>query len=152
MKNCCGSKASIDSDRKEILMEDLVVSKFPDVIEIRAVEPLTGFTVRITFTDNSQRAVDLEPYLYGPVFEPIRRDPVMFHRVYVDNGALAWPNGADIDTDTLYYDGPPPWAQTERTTKAPGEELAAKRRMKRRGPKPSISKRRAYPQKTSKAK
>jgi hypothetical protein len=91
-------------------MENMVVSKYPDTIDVCTVEPLTGFTVRVTFTDGSQRIINLEQYLHGPIFEPIRNSPEMFRHIFVDHGALAWPNGADIDTDTLYYDGPPPWA------------------------------------------
>jgi hypothetical protein len=93
-------------------MDNMIISRFPEVIDVRAVEPLTGFFVRVTFSDGSQRVINLEPYLEGPIFAPIRNDPEMFRRVFVDHGAVAWPNGADIDTDTLYYDGPPPWAET----------------------------------------
>ena len=89
----------------------MVISRYPDTIDVRAVEPLTGFTVRVTFSDGSQRVINLEPHLEGPIFAPIRNDPEMFHRVFVDHGAVAWPNGAYIYTDTLYYEGPPPWAE-----------------------------------------
>ena len=109
-------------------MEDIIVSKYPNVIEASRVEPLAGFTVRVTFSDNSERVIDLESYLFGPVFEPIRNDLPMFRRVFVDNGALTWPNGADIDTDTLYYDGPPPWAQKQRTVRKGSKVTTAKRR------------------------
>ena len=98
--------------------EEMVVSPYPETLAVRAVEPLAGFTVRVTFSDGSQRAIDLEPYLFGPIFEPIRSDPEMFRRVFIDHGALAWPNGADLDTDTLYYDGPPPWAESTPDTPA----------------------------------
>ncbi len=109
-------------------MEDMVVSKYPDIIEISAVEPLADFVVRVTFSDSSQRVIDLEPYLFGPVFEPIHSDQQLFRRVFVDHGVLTWPNGADIDTDTLYYDGPPPWAQQEPMPKASANAKTAKRR------------------------
>ena len=91
-------------------MENTIVSQYPDIIEVDTVETLTNFTVRVKFSDGSQREIDLEPYLHGPIFEPVRNDPALFCRIFVDHGALAWPNGADIDTDTLYYNGPPPWA------------------------------------------
>ncbi len=92
-------------------MDSLIVSKYPDWIDVSAVEPRERFTVHVTFSDGTLRDINLEQYLYGPIFESIRNDPEMFRRVFVDHGALAWPNGADIDTDTLYYDGPPPWAE-----------------------------------------
>jgi hypothetical protein len=100
-----------DPLEKEKGMESTVVSQYPDIVDVGAVEALAGFTVHVTFSDGSQRDINLEQYLYGPIFEPIRQDPEMFRRVFVDRGALAWPNGADIDTDTLYYDGAPPWAE-----------------------------------------
>jgi hypothetical protein len=40
----------------------------------------------------------------------MRNDPTFFRLVCVEGGTIAWPNGADIDPDVLYYDGPPPWA------------------------------------------
>ena len=83
-------------------MEDVVASKYPDIVEITSVEPLAGFATRVTFTDGSQRVIDLEPYLFGPVFEPIRSDPAVFRRVFVDHGALTWPNGAEAKNNTAF--------------------------------------------------
>jgi len=96
------------------MIEDVIISRYPNVINVSAVEPLGGFTVRVTFSDQTQREINLEKYLYGPIFEPIRNDPAIFKQVYIDHGALAWRNGADIDTDTLYYDGAPLWATANR--------------------------------------
>jgi hypothetical protein len=86
--------------------------KYPEVIGVRAVEPRAGVTVHVTFTDGSARDIDLEPYLCGPIFEPIRNDSQVFATVFVDpiGQTLAWPNGADIAPETLYYDGSPPWS------------------------------------------
>jgi hypothetical protein len=33
-----------------------------------------GFRIRVTFNDGSQKTVDFEAWLHGPVFEPLR-DP-----------------------------------------------------------------------------
>ncbi len=88
--------------------------KYPELIGVRAVSVQTGFRVQITFTDGTDREIDLEPYLWGPVFEPIRNDPQLFAAVRVDEvgGTICWPNGADIAPETLYYgDGPAPWEQ-----------------------------------------
>ena len=46
-----------------------------ELVRIRAVTPLSGFRVRLGFTDGSEREIDLQPYLRGPIFEPLRRDP-----------------------------------------------------------------------------
>ena len=74
-----------------------------EVVRIRGVETLGGFRVRLSLTDGSTREVDLGPYLNGPIFEPVRNDPVFFRSVRVDEelGTIVWPNGADIDPDVL---------------------------------------------------
>ncbi len=83
----------------------------PQLIRVRTVEPLAPPWVRIVFTNGEQREIDLTPYIAtGPIFAPIRTNPHLFQSVTVDGGTLAWPNGADIDPDVLYYAGTPPWA------------------------------------------
>lgn len=74
-------------------------------IRIETVEPLDGYVLRLVFSDGSARDVDLEPELWGPVFEPLR-DPDVFRQVAVDNelGTIVWPNGADMDPDVLHGD------------------------------------------------
>jgi Protein of unknown function (DUF2442) len=90
-------------------------AQYPNLVCVRAVKPLDGLHVHIVFTDGSERDIDLDPYLHGPLFEPIRRNPNLFASVFVDPDAetLTWPNGADIDPDVLYYNGTPPWAEEE---------------------------------------
>jgi len=51
-------------------------------VRIRDVEPLHDYTLRIGFSDGSFRDVDLEPELWGPMFEPLR-DPEEFRKVAV---------------------------------------------------------------------
>lgn len=86
------------------------------LVRIHTVEPLERFVVRLGFTDGTRRDVDLEPYLRGPVFEPIRRDPEVFRAVRVDRrmGTIVWENGADIDPDVLYHGWQPAWTEPER--------------------------------------
>lgn len=74
------------------------------MVRIRSVVPLQDFQVRLGFTDGTERTVDLEPYLRGVIFEPLRADPMFFRSVQVDVelGTIVWPNGADIDPDVLY--------------------------------------------------
>lgn len=85
------------------------------MVRVRSVEPLDGFRVRLGFTDGSSREIDLEPYLRGPVFEPIRGNAKVFREVSVDHraGTIVWPNGADIDPDVLYLGLKPAWMETE---------------------------------------
>ncbi|MBI4770737.1 MAG: DUF2442 domain-containing protein [Chloroflexi bacterium] len=83
--------------------------KLNQLVRIEAVRPLEGLRVWLHFTDGTSREVDLDPYLHGPIFEPVRNDPAMFRSVSVDPRArtIVWPNGADIDPDVLYYNLPP---------------------------------------------
>ena len=83
------------------------------MVRIRSVQVLHGFRVRLDFTDGTSRAVDLEPYLRGPVFEPLQRDAELFRSVEVDPelGTLVWRNGADMDPDVLSGRHTPAWQQ-----------------------------------------
>lgn len=76
---------------------------------ITHVEPVHDFVLRLTFDDGRVRDVDLESRLWGPVFEPLRQDPGLFRRVFVDHelGTIMWPNGADLDPDVLHGDFEP---------------------------------------------
>jgi len=89
------------------------------LIRVQSVEPCVDFIVNIHFTDGSQREINLEPYLRGPIFDPIRNDPSLFCSIKVEEGTITWPNGADIDPDVLYYGLTPSWAVA---TEAPGSE------------------------------
>ena len=82
------------------------------LVRVQSVEPGEGFTAYVHFTDGSQREIDLAPYLQGPIFESIRNNPSLFRSMQVEGGTIAWPNGADIDPDVLYYGLKPAWAAT----------------------------------------
>lgn len=85
------------------------------MIRIKDVKPLKGFTVFLTFTDNTSREIDLTPYLHGPIFEPIKNDPKLFRSIHLDPvaGTVVWDNGADIDPDVLYKGLTPAWMEKE---------------------------------------
>lgn len=82
------------------------------MVRILSVQPLSGFSVRLELTDRSVREVDLERFLRGPIFEPVRQDRRFFEQVQVDPdlGTIVWPNGADIDPDVLVGLAAPHWA------------------------------------------
>ena len=86
------------------------------LVRVQSVEPREGFKVNIRFTDGSSREVNLAPYLRGPIFEPIKSDPTLFSSMQVEEGTIAWPNGADIDPDVLYYGLTPAWAESAETS------------------------------------
>jgi len=80
-------------------------------VRVKSVEPLEKFRVRITFQNAVQKEIDLDKFLRGEIFEPIRKDPQMFRSVKVIGGTIGWDNGADIDPDVLYYDLKPVWME-----------------------------------------
>jgi len=80
-------------------------------IGVRRVENLQGFRVLVTFDNDTQREIDLEPFLHGPIFEPIRSNAKMFEAMRIEGGTIAWDNGADIDPDVLYYNLQPAWME-----------------------------------------
>ena len=74
------------------------------MVRVRNIDLLEDFRVCLRFTDGSEKVVDLEPFLRGPIFEPIRHNRELFRSVSVDAqlGTIVWPNGADVDPDVLY--------------------------------------------------
>ena len=83
------------------------------LVRVKSVEPLEKFRVRITFQNNVQKEIDLEKFLRGEIFAPIRKDQEIFRSVKVIGGTVGWDNGADIDPDVLYYDLKPAWMEEE---------------------------------------
>lgn len=79
-----------------------------EVVSVRVLRP---FVLDLTFSDGTRHEVDLEPELWGEVFEPLR-DPEFFARVAVDTelGTIVWPNGADFAPEFLYYGDENPYA------------------------------------------
>jgi hypothetical protein len=86
-------------------------------VRVRDVRPLEGFKVLVSFENGTQREIDLEPYLHGPVFEQIRNDPAVFRSMRIAGGTIAWDNGADIDPDVLYYGLKPAWMEEIKAAK-----------------------------------
>jgi hypothetical protein len=72
--------------------------------DVTAVRVLSRYVVELTFEAGDVRVVDLEPFLDGPVFEPLKNDYDLFRQVEVDPeaGTITWPNGADISPNTLH--------------------------------------------------
>ena len=79
------------------------------LVRVQSVEALENFRVLITFKNGIKKEIDLEKFLRGEIFEPIRKNPEIFRSVKVVGGTIGWDNGADIDPDVLYYDLKPAW-------------------------------------------
>lgn len=84
------------------------------MVRVKEVQPLDGYAVRVTFTNDEQRDIDLARYVTGGgIFAPIHDDPAFFRQMRVELGTIAWPNGADIDPDVLYLGLPPNASEEE---------------------------------------
>ena len=70
----------------------------PFVIE---AEHRGGYRIYLLFNDGVGKVVDFEPWLEGPIFEPLR-DPDRFREFFVAGSTVCWPNGADIAPEALY--------------------------------------------------
>lgn len=73
--------------------------KLYDVTDFEIVD---DYTLQLWFDDGSERTIDFEPVLYGPVFGPLR-DRGIFNQVKLnpETGTVEWPTGADFDPETL---------------------------------------------------
>ena len=60
-----------------------------------------GYRIRVTFNDGTEKTIDFQKWLNGPVFEPLK-EPSYFKRFFLDGWTVCWPNGADIAPETLY--------------------------------------------------
>lgn len=83
-------------------------------VKVKSAEPLDEFKMWIIFEDGVTKEVDLAKYLRGSIFKAIREDRELFRNVHIEGGTIAWPNGADIDPDVLYYDLTPAWMEEAR--------------------------------------
>jgi Protein of unknown function (DUF2442) len=72
--------------------------KMPEKLpKIVSVKPLGGYRLELAFADGAHGAHDFSWVFerIGPMNEPLR-DQNYFARVFLENGALAWPNGFDL--------------------------------------------------------
>lgn len=84
------------------------------LVRVKSVKPLHDHVVHVWFTDGTNRVIDLEKYLDGPIFERLKNDPVYFKTVKVTEGkTIGWGNNeVDIDPDVLYHDLTPACEET----------------------------------------
>lgn len=83
------------------------MSDLSPVVDVTSVRVLSRYIVELRFADGSVKVLDLEPFLWGEAFEPLRADYPMFCAVEVDAdaGTIVWPNDADLSPRALYEQG-----------------------------------------------
>lgn len=65
---------------------------------------LPDWQLRVKFNDGLVGVVDVSELINNtdPGIFSALRDPAYFALAYLDYGAVAWPNGADLAPDTMY--------------------------------------------------
>ena len=70
--------------------------------KIVRLDKLGGYRLRVRFADGSEGTHDFSALVKepGPMLEPLR-DEAYFNRVFLEFGALTWPNGFDVAPEWL---------------------------------------------------
>ena len=76
-----------------------------DVVHVRRFQRLGPYRLKLWFTDGLAGEWDFSDLALeeGPVVAPFQ-DPAFFDRVFLDFGALTWPNGFDWSPEALHAD------------------------------------------------
>lgn len=79
------------------------------LVDVTGVRVLARYVVELTFDNGSVRVIDLEDWLRGPAFAPVRDDYDIFRAVTVNtrSGTVEFPNGADLSPTALYLESKP---------------------------------------------
>jgi len=74
---------------------------------VKNVYPLNDFKLKLRFSTEEEKEVDISSLINEPVFKPLQ-DINTFRSVYVDYGTVVWCNGTiDIAPEYLYEIGIP---------------------------------------------
>ncbi|MDY6930283.1 MAG: DUF2442 domain-containing protein [Pseudomonadota bacterium] len=68
--------------------------------DIKSVEPLDNYKLKIVRVDSLEGVLDMTPYLEKGVFRELK-DLEYFQQVGISYGAITWPNGQDIAPETV---------------------------------------------------
>lgn len=73
------------------------------LIKVRTAKPVGDFRLIIEFSDDTvgERDFSFVQRKTGPMALPLK-NPAYFSRVFVQDGALTWPNGYDWDPIALH--------------------------------------------------
>jgi hypothetical protein len=75
------------------------------MIKVRRAKSLGDYRLMVEFSDDTvgERDFGFITAESGPMLEPLK-EPAYFQRVFVEDGALTWPNGYDWDPIALHDD------------------------------------------------
>ncbi len=69
--------------------------------DVVSVKPIENFCIHVHLLDGIHGTFDMKPYLDKGVFQELR-DPAYFNTVGIQFGAVTWPHGQDIASETLH--------------------------------------------------
>jgi hypothetical protein len=69
-----------------------------DVVEVK---PEPGYRLFVRFADGTSGRVQLSPVEFTGVLAPLK-ERSFFERVFIDNGAVAWPGEIDLAPNAMY--------------------------------------------------
>ena len=69
-----------------------------DVVEVR---PEADYELFVRFANGVSGRIRLAPESLTGALAPLR-DPAFFDRVFIENGAVAWPGEIDLAPDAMY--------------------------------------------------
>ena len=74
------------------------------ILHITEAKYLNDYKVQVVFNDGKEGVADLFDVLRGPVFNPLK-DKKLFAQLRVDEemATIAWPNGADLAPEAVYF-------------------------------------------------
>jgi hypothetical protein len=76
-----------------------------EIINITDVVPMDGLRIRVTFSDDAVKEIDLSDLMaQGGVFAPIRDRRELFEKVSInpETHTMEWPDEVDLDPEVLY--------------------------------------------------
>lgn len=68
--------------------------------DAKIVKPLSGYRIYVEVEDGRKGVFDMKPYLDRGIFRELK-DVQYFNQVGILFGAVTWPNGQDIEPETL---------------------------------------------------
>lgn len=71
------------------------------LLHVTDAQYMGDYRLRLKFNNGAQGIVDLEPELYGEMFEPLRNKQT-FKQFTLTSRTVEWPNGADFAPEFLF--------------------------------------------------
>lgn len=65
------------------------------------------FNLTVEFTDGQVRRVNIKEFVTstGAKAHALKTDIKLFHKAFIEEGAISWPNNGSIDPEYVYLDG-----------------------------------------------